>query len=199
MSATGAAQTAEQRSNEPSMEEILASIRRIIADDQATQQAPSRPLVKPAPMPVAPPPLPPAPPPAKAPPPPAPPPPVEDVLDLAEVAAIANDLQAPEPITFDDPEPESPATLTAESAIAAPMSDPTPSDDELLSAHARHAATSAFQSLTRTVLVNSGRTLDDIVSDMMRPMLREWLDDNLPGIVERLVRAEIERVARGGR
>ena len=37
------------------------------------------------------------------------------------------------------------------------------------------------------------------VMDGLRPMLKEWLDDNLPGIVERLVRAEIERVARGGR
>jgi hypothetical protein len=34
---------------------------------------------------------------------------------------------------------------------------------------------------------------------MMRPMLREWLEENLPGLVERIVRAEIERVARGGR
>jgi cell pole-organizing protein PopZ len=34
---------------------------------------------------------------------------------------------------------------------------------------------------------------------MMRPMIKTWLDDNLPGVVERLVRAEIERVSRGGR
>lgn len=41
--------------------------------------------------------------------------------------------------------------------------------------------------------------LNEIVRDMLRPMLKGWLDDNLPVLVERLVRAEIERVARGGR
>jgi cell pole-organizing protein PopZ len=40
--------------------------------------------------------------------------------------------------------------------------------------------------------------MDELVRELLRPMLREWLDDNLPGIVEKLVRAEIERVARGG-
>jgi uncharacterized protein len=49
------------------------------------------------------------------------------------------------------------------------------------------------------VLTNNARTLDDVVQDMLRPMVKAWLDDNLPNIVERLVRAEIERVARGGR
>jgi hypothetical protein len=49
------------------------------------------------------------------------------------------------------------------------------------------------------VLSDNARTLEDIVKEMMRPMLREWLEENLPGLVERIVRAEIERVARGGR
>ena len=43
------------------------------------------------------------------------------------------------------------------------------------------------------------RSLDEIAQDMLRPMLQEWLDDNLPTLVERLVREEIERVARGPR
>ena len=43
----------------------------------------------------------------------------------------------------------------------------------------------------------NARTLEDLVQDMLRPMLKAWLDDNLPSMVERLVRAEIERVARG--
>lgn len=43
------------------------------------------------------------------------------------------------------------------------------------------------------------RSLDDIAQDMLRPMLQEWLDDNLPTLVEKLVREEIERVARGPR
>ena len=54
-----------------------------------------------------------------------------------------------------------------------------------------------FHLLSRTVLGQNPRTLEDLVVEMLRPMLREWLDDNLPGMVERLVRAEIERVARG--
>jgi cell pole-organizing protein PopZ len=46
--------------------------------------------------------------------------------------------------------------------------------------------------------VQNARTLEDLVREMLRPMLKVWLDDNLPGMVERLVRAEIERVSRGG-
>jgi cell pole-organizing protein PopZ len=67
----------------------------------------------------------------------------------------------------------------------------------LLSDQATAAVTSAFGSLAHTVLVQNGRTLEDIVRDMLHPMLKTWLDDNLPTIVERLVRAEIERVSRG--
>jgi cell pole-organizing protein PopZ len=46
-------------------------------------------------------------------------------------------------------------------------------------------------------LSNNARTLEDLVKDMLKPMLKSWLDDNLPTMVERLVRAEIERVSRG--
>jgi cell pole-organizing protein PopZ len=49
------------------------------------------------------------------------------------------------------------------------------------------------------VLAGTPRPIEDVVREMLRPMLRAWLDDNLPTIVERLVRAEIERVARGSR
>jgi cell pole-organizing protein PopZ len=47
--------------------------------------------------------------------------------------------------------------------------------------------------LAQTVLVNDVRTLEDLLSEMLRPMLKSWLDDNLTNVVERLVRAEIER------
>ncbi len=43
----------------------------------------------------------------------------------------------------------------------------------------------------------NARTLEDLVKEMLRPMLKSWLDDNLPGLVERIVKAEIERVSRG--
>ena len=47
------------------------------------------------------------------------------------------------------------------------------------------------------MLGNNARTLEDLVKEMLRPMLKNWLDDNLPQLVERIVRAEIERVSRG--
>lgn len=67
----------------------------------------------------------------------------------------------------------------------------------LLSDNTSAAVTSAFGSLAHTVLAQNARTLDDLVGDLLRPMLKNWLDDNLPTIVERMVRAEIERVSRG--
>ena len=55
----------------------------------------------------------------------------------------------------------------------------------------------SFNSLAHTVLAQNARTLEDLVREMLKPMLKSWLDDNLPNMVERLVRAEIERVSRG--
>jgi cell pole-organizing protein PopZ len=84
------------------------------------------------------------------------------------------------------------------------VSDVTPSDPgqneqakSLMSATTSAAVDSAFNALAQTVLVQNARTLEDLVREMLRPMLKVWLDDNLPGLVERLVRAEIERVSRG--
>jgi cell pole-organizing protein PopZ len=79
----------------------------------------------------------------------------------------------------------------ARQQLAASMSDP------LLSSRAAASVDSAFNTLAQTVLVQNARTLEDLVKEMLRPMLKNWLDDNLPGLVERLVRAEIERVSRG--
>jgi cell pole-organizing protein PopZ len=67
----------------------------------------------------------------------------------------------------------------------------------LVSSATSAAVDSAFNALAQTVLVHNARTLEDLVREMLRPMLKVWLDDNLPGMVERLVRAEIERVSRG--
>jgi uncharacterized protein len=69
--------------------------------------------------------------------------------------------------------------------------------ERLLSNAAGAAVDSAFHALAQTVLSQNARTLEDLVRDMLRPMLKSWLDDNLPGMVERMVRAEIERVSRG--
>ncbi len=67
----------------------------------------------------------------------------------------------------------------------------------LVSPRTSAAVDTAFNSLATTVLGQNSRTLEDLVREMLRPMLKAWLDDNLPNMVERLVKAEIERVSRG--
>jgi cell pole-organizing protein PopZ len=105
---------------------------------------------------------------------------------------------AEEPQQPDLPEPDLPAYDPLENArktLSAQMQLDT--DQPLLSRTASVAVDSAFASLAHTVLSQNARTLDDLVKEMLRPMLKSWLDDNLPSLVERLVRAEIERVSRG--
>ncbi|MGL9617702.1 DUF2497 domain-containing protein [Bradyrhizobium sp. U531] len=248
---------------EPSMEEILASIRRIIADDEA--KPPPAETAKPAPAAAAPAPKPqamtdippskvapakpaaekPAPPPAAK---PAPPPPpaapaadasnnqddIDALLAGLDAATSAPEVRAPEP----EPEPEPDVLeLTDEMAMdptppppppsfrkveprddlefaEAPPPRPTPPpsyapvdfdapplppQQPMLAQTTVSAVESAFNSLAHTVLSSNARTLEDLVKEMLRPMLKSWLDDNLPGMVERIVKAEIERVSRGGR
>lgn len=69
----------------------------------------------------------------------------------------------------------------------------------LLSPRADAAIGSAFEQLATTRVAREPRTLDDLAREMLRPMLKDWLDDNLPSMVERLVREEIDRVSRGRR
>ncbi|MBL9096962.1 MAG: DUF2497 domain-containing protein, partial [Alphaproteobacteria bacterium] len=71
----------------------------------------------------------------------------------------------------------------------------------VLSTQASSAISNAFGMLTREreVGVGGGTTLEDIVAQMMKPMLAAWLDEHLPEIVERVVQQEVERAARGGR
>jgi cell pole-organizing protein PopZ len=69
----------------------------------------------------------------------------------------------------------------------------------LVSPDAAASITAQFQSLAASMVINDSGLLHDYAREMLRPMLKAWLDDNLPVLVERLVRAEIERVARGGR
>src|SRR6185312_15635385 len=214
------------KAQEPSMEEILASIRRIIADDDTkpSPKAPEPPRPAPAAAaparPAAPPPppvRPPAPPnkqdaidavlanmdappaPPKAAPKPAAP--AADVLDLTE-AMTAAPPAPPSPTSFRTIDGASDVVFAergdAPEAPRQPAPSPAPALDRgLMSASTRSAVDSAFNSLANTVLGNNARTLEDLVKEMLRPMLKTWLDDNLPGMVERIVRAEIERVSRG--
>jgi cell pole-organizing protein PopZ len=230
------------KAQEPSMEEILASIRRIIADDDASKAPkpaePPKPAPAPPPKPAAAAPAPkPAPLPEPAPPPPAaknsqddidamfgtaapePEPEPEpkpngaaqtvDILELTEAMEAAPEpapvlrridatqdvVEAP-PAPEPEPEPEPEEPPTVEEARRQ-FHEHTGADRHLLSSRTTAAVDSAFNSLAQTVLVQNSRTLDDLVREMLRPMLKAWLDDNLPNMVERLVRAEIERVSRG--
>lgn len=72
-------------------------------------------------------------------------------------------------------------------------------DDGLLAAPLGASVLSAFETLAATVVLENTPMLERVMRDLLRPMLKTWLDDNLPALVERLVRSEIERVARGGR
>ena len=244
---------------EPSMEEILASIRRIIADDEAKPAAAEKPPSPPAAKPekpaaaapaakpvmndippsaipvaqaaaakVAAPPLKPAPPavtpPAAAPKPAAsngqddidallsgldeatspsevrPPLPDGDVFELTDEMALPD----PPPPSFNKIEPKGYPELAETTAAKAghrqppPLETPAaPQPQQILSHSTVSAVESAFNTLANTVLSNNARTLEDLVKEMLRPMLKSWLDDNLPGLVERIVKAEIERVSRG--
>jgi cell pole-organizing protein PopZ len=233
--------TQPAKSQEPSMEEILASIRRIIADDDASKSPPkpaeasraatasrsaaAQPISPPAeefePGPSA----------------------VEaegedlaltglqdpDILDLTESMAAPEFTELepmPQRASLDKIESHSPSDDVVSEPVAhdvlevdeepglapEPVGSPEPEPldhqqrlgipgvserGQLLSGATTAAVDSAFNALAQTVLVQNARTLEDLVREMLRPMLKTWLDDNLPGLVERLVRAEIERVARG--
>lgn len=191
---------------DPSMEDILASIRRILSEDDAeAPKAPTAPVEEshddsddifaldssmlvdePAPPTQAPP--------AHAPiPAPATPPPVRVV--------------APPPVISPPPVMTPPPPRAAEPSPAAMHSPAPPTDSRddtsmLLGAEAAAAASSSVGSLLRTLanerqqigVYRGGPTIEDLVREEMRPLLKQWLDANLPPMVERLVRAEIERV-----
>jgi cell pole-organizing protein PopZ len=233
----GARMTQPAKSQEPTMEEILASIRRIIADDdasksaQAPQAAPARTAVAPPPPPqpispprptfVAPPAVAPEPPrndihhpetpvvaPAAA--------PVDDqssdILDLTDSMAVAppelpgagpapqfRKIDGRSDLSFEDAGERAAMQTMIDEARRSPSRELAGYEERngLLSSDTSAAVDSAFNTLAQTVLVQNARTLEDLVREMLRPLLKAWLDDNLPGMVERLVRAEIERVSRG--
>jgi hypothetical protein len=236
------------------MEEILASIRRIIADDEAkpSEVKPSeasppeaKPVAEkpagspeavkqdvPAARPPVVPPTPIVPKPAAAAPEPAadpnsqddidamlasldaatpegdvrPPQPEADVFDLTDEMALPDPPPVPAASSFHKIEPQDDIEFTESAAARAmhrtPVYEPPPFESaapppQMLSRSTVSAVESAFNSLANTVLSNNARTLEDLVKEMLRPMLKSWLDDNLPGLVERIVKAEIERVSRG--
>lgn len=218
---------------EPTMEEILASIRRIISDDGADTADKKEEAGIPAPAPVA----------SSEPPSPAASAteaPAADVLELtqmveddgsvvdlaatpeaehapapemaasSESAASSPEPQpmagppSPEPDLAPQPEPVTEPEPTRPSAQQEkPMApDNTPDERGLMSSSAAGTTTSAFAALaaavdsSRGLAVGSGtRTLEDLVREMLRPMLRQWLDANLPSLVGRIVEREVAKLA----
>jgi cell pole-organizing protein PopZ len=132
-----------------------------------------------------------------------------DVFDLTDDMAVAMAPPPPPQPSFQKVEPDdlefTEIAASARAASRQPAFEPPPFESaaapiqQILSHSTVSAVESAFNSLANTVLSNNARTLEDLVKEMLRPMLKSWLDDNLPGLVERIVKAEIERVSRGGR
>jgi len=216
----------EAESQEPTMEEILASIRRIISEDDEGEEAASseeapveaegapesasepvdeveaeeevmeltdmiveEPVDEPEAEPVAEP-EPEAEPEVEA----------EDVMELEAAPeptpepviekVVENDIDFGDPMPMAEPEPEPEVDVL-----------PVEEDGALISGATEVAAAAAFGELASSMITSSGesRTLEGLVGDMLRPMLKDWMDKNLPDLVEQMVREEIERVARRGR
>jgi cell pole-organizing protein PopZ len=164
------------------MEDILASIRRILSDDEAEQTSTST--------------QPPAETPPMAAPSPhlgVPPPPKPDVLALDARMIVE------EPRTLPPPQLNAPAPSPTSAPSGDPPAAPKPA---LVAPEAAAAAASSVGNLLRTLVAErdqvavfrGGPTIEDLVREELRPLLKQWLDDQLPLLVERLVRAEIERV-----
>ena len=165
---------------DPSMEEILASIRKIISDDNPPAEAPKEP---------------------------APAAPQEEVLELTQMIqedGSVKDVNAPK-------EPEVPPPPTPPPAPPPPPPPPPSAPAaSLVSDPVASTAASTLSSLANTIEIerlstapngatfmgNGHRTLEDMVIELMRPLLKDWLDKNLPDVVERLVQKEIDRISK---
>jgi cell pole-organizing protein PopZ len=180
-----------ETNQEPTMEEILASIRRIISEDDVPAEGEAAAEAAPAPAPVAEPePLPTF----------ASMAPVEDaplefdddVLELTD--RLDEPMDTVEALDMNDLEVVAPAPRFEMPAVDLP---PISDDEHLVGEPASYSAASAFNALERSILMPAaGRTLEDVVREMLRPMLKAWLDENLPSIVEAQVAAEVQRIAR---
>lgn len=170
--------TAAAAAPEPSMEEILASIRKIIADEPPPANGAAS----------------------------------EEALELTQMVqedGSVVDLKSAQSQAAASPPPPPPPPPPLTQNSSAPPKAPA-SDSKLVSDPAAQAAVSSLSSLANTVQIerlasaaqsstfigNGMRTLEDMVTELMKPMLKEWLDKNLPNIVDNLVQKEIERISR---
>lgn len=180
-----------------SMEEILHSIRKIIAEDG---EEPKKEATPDAADDV----------------------PGSDVLELTDVvteeppkATAAQPIEAPTPTKAEplqvEPAPAGDVLASIDAALApAKPSTVQLTEEHLLSPEATHKATDAFKKLeaaaepvlpplqtTPSPAFKSGITVEDMVAAMLKPMMKEWLDKNLPAIVERIVEVEVRKLSKG--
>ena len=171
---------------EPTMEEILASIRKIISEDSPAGAVAGDPPAAPA----------------AAPPPPAPPPkpaaaPAPSVLDLTnevkDDGSIVPVTAAPPPPPPPTPPPQAPVYTEQHVEL---------DDGGLVSAPVANVAAQSFANLVSSVgasrglpLGNTAQTLEELTKDLLRPMLKQWLDANLATIVQRVVEREVAKLA----
>jgi cell pole-organizing protein PopZ len=196
--------SAEQAQREPTMEEILASIRRIISEEDSPPDKGGDVLDLQPPTPAAVE--------AKAPPLPEPviartPAPIFDEPSPLPASALDDEYMVvehePEFEPMPEPEPAPAPKLVPPSPhpqAAAPQAEWRPiSQEALTSEPVAHQAAGSLSKLMGSMLVSSGATLDDVVRELMKPMLKEWLDANLSAIVEAEVAKEIDRIRRMAR
>lgn len=179
-------------SAEPSMEEILSSIKRIIAEEESgpTRGRRMGRVVQA---------------------------PVEEegdedeVLELSEpVEAVAPEPQPepqpavqperrPEPVAV-APEPVHVEPKPVSQPVTPPAAAAAPAAEAIVSSQTVAASRGALDQLARLMIKpepGSDGTLEGLVREMLRPVLREWLDANLPGMVEAMVQSEIKRITGG--
>lgn len=170
---------------EPSIEEILDSIRQIISDDDDdAEEVAAEPEFVPEPE------------------------PEPEVLAEPDFEPepmpepVAEPAPKPAAVRAPDPEPDFEIDMVEEDEpeevveLTDPIDEPLPKTG-VLSSSARNAAYDGFSELARKTAVQTGGiTLEDIVRTELNPLLREWLDKNLPNIIDRLVREELERIAK---
>jgi len=170
---------AQEAQAEPSMEEILASIRRIISeeDQPAASAEPALELTQPA---------------EKA----------EDLLvfEEEEEAPPAAAAPAPQPALAATAPPQPARAAEPPPARVVEIAAPVP-EEPIISQPAASLAAGAFNKLAGNLRVSdsAGQTLEGMIRQLVRPMLKEWLDENLPAIVEAKVEAELDRIARMAR
>ncbi|GAK32215.1 putative protein [alpha proteobacterium Q-1] len=181
---------------EPTMEEILASIRRIISEDAADEAEQSSALAP------------------ESDPEPEPelevsdddePDPEPEIEYEPEPEPEVDDEPEPEPEPYDEPEPEPEPDVEPElEDDVFDLTDYAPPEEDAIVSPDTEAQTSARFAELSAMLVGgyegAGNTLEGLVREMLKPMLRAWLDENLPRIVEDMVEREVARIAaRGGR